>query len=134
MPAARGLALDGDRLFVAYDAGGLRVLDISDRANPVEIAHFDSAPYNDNGPGFSATQSGAWSNYPFFGNGLVIFTSVREGLFIMRVRPPREICATPIRQRRARRWSFIRLSRQQAHRLSSSQCPVTQSFFVSAMQ
>ena len=36
----------------------------------------------------AAGQSGAWSNYPFFESGLVIFTSVREGLFIMRVRPP----------------------------------------------
>ena len=59
-----------------------------DRANPREIAHFDSAPYNDNGPGFSSSESGAWSNYPFFGDGLVVFTSVREGLFIMRVTRP----------------------------------------------
>ena len=34
-------------------------------------------------------ESGAWSNFPFFSRAvLVIFTSVREGLFIMRVRPP----------------------------------------------
>ena len=89
VPASdHNLYVVGDYMYQANYGSGLRVLDISDRANPVEIAHFDSAPYNDNGPGFSATQSGAWSNYPFFGNGLVIFTSVREGLFIMRVRPP----------------------------------------------
>jgi hypothetical protein len=35
----------------------------------------------------SADQSGAWSNYPFFKSGLVVFTSVREGLFIVRVKP-----------------------------------------------
>jgi len=64
---------------------GLRVLDISDRANPREIAYFDSAPMNDDGPGHSSGQSGAWSNYPFFEGGVVVFTSVREGLFIMRV-------------------------------------------------
>ena len=52
------------------------------------IAFFDSAPYNQNEPGHSSGQSGAWSNYPFFEDGLVIFTSVREGLFIMRVTPP----------------------------------------------
>jgi hypothetical protein len=61
------------------------VLDISDRENPLEIAYFDSAPMNDDEPGHSATQSGAWSNYPFFPGGFVVFTSVREGLFIMRV-------------------------------------------------
>lgn len=78
----------GDRMYQSNYGSGLRVLDISDRANPFEIAHFDSAPYNDNGPGTSSQQSGAWSNYPFFDSGVVIFTSVREGLFIMRVRPP----------------------------------------------
>ncbi|NNK62240.1 MAG: choice-of-anchor B family protein [Gemmatimonadetes bacterium] len=89
VPASdHNLYVVGDYMYQSNYGSGLRVIDISDRENPVEIAHFDSAPYNDDGPGFSATQSGAWSNYPFFGNGLVIFTSVREGLFIMRVRPP----------------------------------------------
>jgi choice-of-anchor B domain-containing protein len=78
----------GDRMYQSNYGSGLRVLDISDRANPREIGFFDSAPYNDDEPGFSATESGAWSNYPFFGEGLVIFTSVREGLFIMRVDLP----------------------------------------------
>ncbi|MDX1493210.1 MAG: choice-of-anchor B family protein [Longimicrobiales bacterium] len=78
----------GDRMYQSNYGSGLRVLDISDREEPREIAFFDSAPYNANEPGFSATESGAWSNYPFFEDGLVIFTSVREGLFIMRVSPP----------------------------------------------
>jgi choice-of-anchor B domain-containing protein len=77
----------GDRMYQSNYGSGLRVLDISDRENPREVAFFDSAPYNDDEPGFSAAQSGAWSNYPFFEDGLVVFTSVREGLFIMRVSP-----------------------------------------------
>jgi choice-of-anchor B domain-containing protein len=79
------LFVTGDRVYESNYGSGLRVLDISDRTNPKEIAHFDSAPRNDNGPGFSSSESGAWSNYPFFGDGLVVFTSVREGLFIVRV-------------------------------------------------
>lgn len=82
------LYIVGDRMYQSNYGSGLRVIDISDRANPHEIAFFDSAPYNDNGPGHSSSESGAWSNYPFFEDGLVIFTSVREGLFIMRVSPP----------------------------------------------
>ena len=78
----------GDRVYESNYGSGLRVLDISDRTNPREIGFFDSAPYNDDGPGHSATQSGAWSNYPFFESGVVIFTSVREGLFIVRVVDP----------------------------------------------
>ena len=38
VPNARGLALEGDHLFVAYDAGGLRVVDVSDPAAPAEVA------------------------------------------------------------------------------------------------
>lgn len=78
----------GDRMYQANYGSGLRVLDISDRENPQEIGFFDSAPYSDNEPGFSAAQSGAWSNYPFFEDNFVVFTSVREGLFIMRLSPP----------------------------------------------
>lgn len=75
----------GNRVFESNYGSGLRVLDIRDRANPREVAFFDSAPLNDDGPGHSATQSGAWSNYPFFQSGIVVFTSVREGLFIVKV-------------------------------------------------
>lgn len=39
-PNARGLALDGDRLLVAYDAGGLRILDVSQPSRPREIGRY----------------------------------------------------------------------------------------------
>lgn len=40
-PNARGLALYGtDKLMVANDAGGLRMIDISDKENPVEIGKY----------------------------------------------------------------------------------------------
>ena len=77
----------GNRVYASNYGSGLRVLDIADRANPREVAYFDSAPMNDDGPGHSSSQSGAWSNYPFFKSGVVVFTSVREGLFIVRVNP-----------------------------------------------
>jgi choice-of-anchor B domain-containing protein len=79
------LFVKGNRVFESNYGSGLRVLDISDRTNPREVGFFDSAPFNQNDPGHSSTQSGAWSNYPFFKGGVVIFTSVREGLFIVRV-------------------------------------------------
>ena len=79
------LFIKGSRVYESNYGSGLRVLDISDRTKPKEIAFFDSAPYNDDSPGHSATQSGAWSNYPFFKSGVIVFTSVREGLFIVKV-------------------------------------------------
>ena len=39
-PNARGMALSGDQLFVAYDAGGLRVIDIRDAMNPREVGRY----------------------------------------------------------------------------------------------
>jgi len=87
MASDHNLYVVGDRMYESNYGSGLRVIDISDRTRPREIAFFDSAPYNKDEPGHSAGQSGAWSNYPFFESGLVIFTSVREGLFIMRVAP-----------------------------------------------
>ena len=83
------LFVKGDRVYESNYGSGLRVLDISNRTHPREVGYIDSAPYNDNGPGHSAQQSGAWSNYPFFKSGVVVFTSVREGLFIVRVVPPK---------------------------------------------
>lgn len=82
------LYVKGDRVYMSNYGSGFRVLDISDRETPREVAYFDSAPYNRNGPGHSASQSGAWSNYPFFDSGVVVFTSVREGLFVVRVVEP----------------------------------------------
>jgi hypothetical protein len=76
----------GNRVYQANYGSGLRVLDISDRAAPRELGFFDSAPFNNDEPGYSAVASGAWSVYPFFKSGVVIFTSVREGLFIVKVR------------------------------------------------
>ena len=42
-PNSRGLAIRGDLLFVANDAGGLRVLDVKDRRKPVEIGRYINA-------------------------------------------------------------------------------------------
>jgi choice-of-anchor B domain-containing protein len=70
----------GDLMYQSNYQSGLRILDIQDPANPVEVAFFDTVPYGDNGAGFG----GSWSNYPFFDNGLVIVTSGNEGLFLVR--------------------------------------------------
>jgi hypothetical protein len=66
-------------------AAGLRVLDVSDPENPVEIAHFDTAPLADEVPGFF---DGSWSNYPFFESGNILVTSHKQGLFVLKRRVP----------------------------------------------
>lgn len=80
MPAsAHNLYVKDDRVYQANYRYGLHVLDISDPENPVEIGSFDTAPTME-GPGFS----GAWSTYPYFKNGTVMITSLREGVFFLR--------------------------------------------------
>jgi choice-of-anchor B domain-containing protein len=74
------LYVAGNLMYQSNYVSGLRILDISDPANPVEVAYFDTVPYGDNSPGFS----GSWSNYPYFGDGTVIVTSGAEGMFIVR--------------------------------------------------
>ena len=74
------LYVRGTFLYQSNYAAGLRILDISDPANPVEVAHFDTAPAVTNTPGFG----GSWSNYPFFQSGTIIVTSRNEGLFLLK--------------------------------------------------
>ena len=64
-----------------YQAG-LRILDISDPENPVEVGHFDTVPFGEDEAGFG----GSWSNYPYFKSGIIAVSSRGEGLFLLRKR------------------------------------------------
>ncbi len=75
----------GDLMYQANYTSGLRILDISDPEEPVEIGYFDTVPFGDDQPGFA----GAWSVYPYFGSGVIVVSSIKEGLFVLRKRPPR---------------------------------------------
>jgi hypothetical protein len=68
----------GDLLFQSNYSSGLRILDITEPTNPVELAFFDTIPGN-NDPNFD----GSWSNYPFFESGIIAVTSIDEGLFLL---------------------------------------------------
>ncbi len=70
----------GQYMYQSNYLSGLRVLDINDPEHPVEVGYFDTVPYGDNGP----AQSGSWSNYPFFASGVIVVTSGREGLFVLK--------------------------------------------------
>jgi len=64
-------------LFQSQYVDGLRILDISDPVNPVEVGFFDTHPSN------SSVWDGSWSNYPFMKDNMVAATSSIDGLFIM---------------------------------------------------
>jgi choice-of-anchor B domain-containing protein len=77
------LYVQGRYMYQSNYVAGLRVVDVQDPVNPVEVGHFDTVPFGDNLPGFS----GSWSNYPYFKSGVVAVTSMREGLFLVRYQP-----------------------------------------------
>jgi len=74
------LYVRGTLMYQSNYVSGLRILDVSDPANPVEVAWFDTVPQGENAPGFA----GSWSNYPFFESGTILVTSMREGLFLLK--------------------------------------------------
>ena len=73
------LYIRGHLMYQSNYTSGLRILDVSDPANPTEVGFFDSVPWTD-----AAGFDGSWSNYPFFESGVVVFTSRSEGLFVVR--------------------------------------------------
>jgi len=72
----------GDLIYQSNYVSGLRILDISDRENPVLVSFFDTVPGSADEAGFG----GSWSNYPFFESGIIVVTSRMEGIFILRKR------------------------------------------------
>ena len=74
------LYIRGDIMYQSNYKSGLRILDISDPLKPLEVGFFDTVPYGDNEPGLG----GSWSNYPFFKSGIIVVTSGKEGMFILK--------------------------------------------------
>lgn len=68
----------GNLLFQSNYTAGLRILDISDPANMVEVAYFDTYPNGD-----PVTFNGSWSNYPYFESGVIAVSSSEAGLFLV---------------------------------------------------
>lgn len=70
------LYVRGDYMYQSNYGAGLRILDISDPTNPVEVGYFDTAP--DEGC------CGTWSNYPYFESGVIAVTGGNAGIFFVR--------------------------------------------------
>ncbi len=78
------LYVRGRYMYQSNYVSGLRIIDVSDPENPVEVGYFDTVPWGADGPGFA----GSWSNYPYFESGNILVSSMREGLFILRKQEP----------------------------------------------
>ncbi|MCH9659826.1 MAG: choice-of-anchor B family protein [Bacteroidetes bacterium] len=71
----------GDKFYLANNAAGLRVVDISDIANgvAVEEGYFDSYPPN-NSSGFN----GSWNVYPYFESGHIVISDRAQGMVLVK--------------------------------------------------
>ncbi|MEO0557521.1 MAG: choice-of-anchor B family protein [Bacteroidota bacterium] len=64
-------------LYIAHYTEGLRVFNVQNPQDPVEVAFYDT--YLQPGYGFS----GAWSVYPYFDSGKLIVSDMQSGLFVI---------------------------------------------------
>lgn len=64
-------------LYQSQYMDGLRILDITDPADPVEVGFFDTHPDD------RSVWDGSWSNYPYLKNNVVAVTSSVDGLFLV---------------------------------------------------
>ena len=81
MTIDHNLYIKGDLMYQSNYVSGLRILDVSDPENPVEVGFFDTVPEDE-----SVVFNGSWSNYPFFESGTIVVTSGAEGLFLLQKR------------------------------------------------
>lgn len=97
------LYVRGRHVFQANYSAGLHVLDVSAIASGQlkTVATFDTYPEND-----KIEYRSAWSVYPYFDSGVVIVSTISEGLFVLRPNLPPdftiqaqnnvvEVCNTP---------------------------------------
>ncbi len=71
------LYIKDNLMYQSNYVSGLRILDVADPENPVEVAYFDTV--SDDRVG-----GGSWSNYPWFKSGTIVVTSIGEGLFMVK--------------------------------------------------
>lgn len=75
--------------FIAYYSAGVKVLNISNPVNPVEIGWFDTYP-DDNGANFN----GCWGIY-YFPSGKIIASDRKRGLFVLKPNLSNQISTLP---------------------------------------
>ena len=87
---AHNVLVKGNFAYVAHYTDGLRILDITSKADPSQIAFYDSYPSG--GTGFH----GAWGVFPFFASGKVLISDIESGLHVVQFLPPVTAIERPV--------------------------------------
>lgn len=72
----------GNYAYISYYYDGLKVIDISQRRAPVEVANYDTFPDDNLQRGTS--YEGAWGAYPFLPSGHVLVSDITYGLNVIK--------------------------------------------------
>lgn len=75
---AHNVIVKNDYAFISHYESGIRVLDLSDPADPVEVAFYDTYPESES-PNFN----GAWGVYPFGNGGKIYGSDIQSGLYVL---------------------------------------------------
>lgn len=67
----------GDFLVTSYYSDGVKIHDISDPENMIEVGSYDTYP------GTSTSTIGCWGAYPYFSSGILLASDMIHGLFIL---------------------------------------------------
>ena len=73
---AHNTHIKGNYAYISHYGSGLRIVDISNPAQPVEVAYHTKTDANPSG--FVS----AWGAFPFFDSGKVLISDIEEGLFV----------------------------------------------------
>ena len=93
--AHNGIIKD-DLLYIAYYHDGLRVFDISNPSNPVQVNYYDTyLPNNHN------SYKGAWGVYPYLNSGNILVSDMQTGLYVF------ELSNSPTEIKEEKKPSYI---------------------------
>jgi len=87
---AHNVLIIGDSAYIAHYTTGVTVVDISDKANPVEVAFYDTYPQND-----TSAFYGCWGAFPFTSTGYIYGSNFDGLLTVMEMVPDTSVGRNP---------------------------------------
>jgi hypothetical protein len=75
---------------MSYYTAGMRVVNIADPENPIEVGGYDTRPGDD-----SFNYDGAWSVYPFFPSGKIVIGDMGQGMYVVDVNIDAPLAPSP---------------------------------------
>jgi len=79
---AHNVHIKNDLLYISHYTTGIKIVDIYNPQDPIEVAAFDTYPLDNNGGYY-----GCWGAYPFTNNNYIYVSDMQNGLFIFNFEP-----------------------------------------------